>query len=63
MADSPDDDGPLNADAVCVMFSEEPFDFAWCETHDETFPLGSICRFHHKAPKTQDTPIPSQTEI
>ena len=19
------------------------YDFAWCETHDETFPLGAVC--------------------
>lgn len=27
----------------CEMVQEEPFDFAWCETHDETFPLGEVC--------------------
>lgn len=29
---------------VCKMFVQDPMDFAWCETHDETFPLGAICR-------------------
>ncbi len=32
--------------AECDMRYEPPFDFAWCETHDETFPLGQVCRFH-----------------
>jgi hypothetical protein len=35
-------------DAPCRMFHQEPFDFAWCETHDTTFPLGSICEYHHQ---------------
>ena len=30
----------------CVMTHTPPFDFAQCETHDETFPLGGACRFH-----------------
>lgn len=29
--------------AKCQMFTEEPYPFAWCETHDETFPLGQVC--------------------
>ena len=29
----------------CQMFHEEPFDFAWCETHDTTFALGDACKF------------------
>jgi hypothetical protein len=29
--------------ANCDMRVEDPFPFAWCETHDETFPLGGIC--------------------
>ena len=31
--------------APCVMTHTPPFDFAQCETHDETFPLGGACRF------------------
>ena len=30
---------------ACAMFHEPPFDFAWCETHDETFALGDVCKF------------------
>jgi hypothetical protein len=30
-------------DAPCNMLHEPPMDFAWCETHDETFPLGAVC--------------------
>ena len=30
---------------ACDMRHQEPFDFAWCETHDETFPLGGICPY------------------
>lgn len=33
------------APAPCVMTHTPPFDFAQCETHDETFPLGGTCRF------------------
>jgi len=29
--------------APCDMRHEPPFDFAWCETHDSTFPLGGVC--------------------
>lgn len=28
---------------ACAMFVGEPYDFAWCETHDTTFALGSTC--------------------
>lgn len=38
-------------EAPCSMVTERPYDFAWCETHDETFPLGGICPLHPKAPK------------
>jgi hypothetical protein len=31
---------------TCVMTHTEPFDFAQCETHDETFSLGSRCKFY-----------------
>jgi len=31
--------------APCVMTHTPPMDFAQCETHDETFPLGETCRF------------------
>lgn len=27
----------------CDMRMQEPFPFAWCETHDETFALGDVC--------------------
>lgn len=32
----------------CVMTHTPPFDFAQCETHDETFPLGGSCKWHGK---------------
>lgn len=32
----------------CDMRHQPPMDFAWCETHDETFPLGGICSFHRQ---------------
>lgn len=31
--------------APCDMRSGEPYDFAWCETHDSTFPLGDTCPY------------------
>lgn len=34
--------------APCVMTHTQPFDFGQCETHDETFPLGGVCRFHER---------------
>ncbi|WP_016695010.1 hypothetical protein [Rhodococcus rhodochrous] len=34
--------------APCVMTHTPPSDFAQCETHDETFPLGETCRFHER---------------
>lgn len=46
MTDSPD--AATSADptpAVCVTSHQPPYDFAWCEAHDETFPLGGSCRF------------------
>ena len=30
--------------APCLMTHTPPFDFAQCETHDETFPLGGACK-------------------
>ncbi|MEJ7648582.1 MAG: hypothetical protein WKF57_05945 [Nakamurella sp.] len=30
----------------CKVTHTPPFDFAQCETHDETFALGSICKWH-----------------
>lgn len=30
---------------TCRMEHEEPYDFAWCLTHDTTFPLGGACKF------------------
>jgi len=32
----------------CQMTHTPPFDFAQCETHDTTFPLGSACKWHGK---------------
>lgn len=32
----------------CAMTHTPPFDFAQCETHDETFPLGAVCKWHGK---------------
>lgn len=29
----------------CDMRCADPYDFAWCETHDETFPPGAVCSF------------------
>lgn len=35
---------PGSADVnACDLRTREDFDFAWCETHDETFPLGATC--------------------
>lgn len=31
--------------AACDMKHQPPMDFAYCETHDTTFPLGGKCRF------------------
>lgn len=31
--------------APCRLRHQEPFDFAWCETHDTTFALGNTCRY------------------
>lgn len=31
---------------TCDMRHGEPYDFAWCETHDTTFPLGEACKFN-----------------
>ena len=38
--------------APCNMTHTPPMDFAQCETHDETFPLGSTCRFHGREHET-----------
>lgn len=32
----------------CLMFHEEPFDFAYCERHDTTFALGDVCKYYRK---------------
>lgn len=32
----------------CVMTHTPPFDFAQCETHDETFPLSGVCKWYGK---------------
>ncbi|RLP70882.1 hypothetical protein D9V30_00145 [Mycetocola reblochoni] len=41
-------DAEANADkpTPCVMTHTPPFDFAQCETHDTTFPLGGACKWH-----------------
>ena len=36
--------------APCSMTRTDPFDFAQCETHDTTFPLGETCKFDGKEP-------------
>lgn len=36
--------------STCRMSQQGPYDFAWCDTHDTTFPLGSVCKFHGKDP-------------
>ena len=36
--------------APCAMYTQEPYPFAWCETHDETFALGGICPYYTKEP-------------
>lgn len=33
------------SESTCDMRQQDPFDFAWCETHDETFPLGGVCSY------------------
>jgi hypothetical protein len=32
----------------CDMKHQPPMDFAYCETHDTTFPLGGVCKWHGK---------------
>ena len=41
-ADRPRYDRP----APCKMTHTEPFDFAQCDVHDTTFPLGGVCEWH-----------------
>ena len=36
--------------AKCDMKHTPPMDFAHCETHDTTFPLGSTCKFDGREP-------------
>jgi hypothetical protein len=31
------------AEQKCDMRCGEPYDFAWCLTHDTTFDLGEVC--------------------
>jgi hypothetical protein len=38
----------------CDLRHEPPYDFAWCETHDETFPLGQTCRWRVRELQAQD---------
>ena len=33
----------------CVMTHTPPYDFAQCATHDTTFPLGGVCKYHGKS--------------
>ena len=40
----------LLAPAPCAMKHTPPMDFAWCDTHDTTFPLGSKCKFDGREP-------------
>lgn len=35
-------------DVPCDMRCGQPYDFAWCETHDTTFALGDVCRYHKR---------------
>lgn len=42
-------DQVLTPDA-CEMRQGEPYDFAWCQTHDTTFPLGGTCRYDGRDP-------------
>lgn len=37
----------------CDMHYAPPMDFAWCETHDETFPLGSTCAYYTRKDGTK----------
>ncbi|MGW4715544.1 hypothetical protein [Nocardia sp. NPDC004260] len=37
----------------CDMYTQDPYPFAWCETHDETFPLGGVCRFYKEEGETR----------
>ena len=39
----------VTAPAPCSMTRTDPFDFAQCETHDTTFPLGEKCKFDGRA--------------
>lgn len=47
---------PEYAHQPCEMYHEPPFDFACCETHDETFPLGGVCPFHPDHKPTDSPP-------
>ena len=40
----------VTAPAACSMTRTDPFDFAQCETHDTTFPLGEKCKFDGREP-------------
>ena len=40
----------LAGPAPCEMTRTAPFDFAQCETHDTTFALGEVCKFHNRDP-------------
>lgn len=58
------DDYPLGADCdidamphmPCRMRQQYPYDFAWCEVHDETFPLGGICKYFRHEQESGGTP-------
>ncbi|KQP63002.1 hypothetical protein [Nocardioides sp. Leaf285] len=36
---------------TCEIVQEAPYDFAYCETHDSTFPLGGRCKFYGRTPE------------
>lgn len=33
---------------ACAMRQGHPFDFAWCDTHDTTFPFDAVCPVHRQ---------------
>ena len=65
VGDTMSDEHPLGADSdthPCRMREQYPYDFAWCETHDETFAIGSVCRYYtpvsspHRGDRAADSP-------
>ncbi|MGY4098082.1 hypothetical protein ACW2Q0_00720 [Nocardia sp. R16R-3T] len=45
----------------CAMYCQEPFPFAWCETHDTTFALGDTCPVQVPEPETSPGDVPGIT--